>query len=260
MPHSLAELDESLRETLTRIASGLVSDGAQAVVLTGSHARGRARPDSDVDLFVVGDGPRERFVPFDGRLFSLHWWTPEEARRRMVQPESAVVAVAAWRNAVVLEDPLGVAAELRREAHGWSWDRIAHEADAFVCEQLVGWAEYVVKLVVAVENGRDLDACAFRSETAVKLGPLLAIRKRVEADSENGLWESIADVGGPEWRSAVERALVTGGQSLEESVTGAVELFTLLARDVEPLLDERQRAVVGRALDRAERYVARSTS
>jgi predicted nucleotidyltransferase len=40
-----------------RAAAELTAQRAQAVVLTGSHARGVATPESDVDLVVIGSGP-----------------------------------------------------------------------------------------------------------------------------------------------------------------------------------------------------------
>ena len=54
---------ESERETLSRCL--LAMDGVlplRAVYLFGSHARGEARPDSDVDLCLVADGAAEQLT------------------------------------------------------------------------------------------------------------------------------------------------------------------------------------------------------
>jgi len=39
------------------IAHELTSQDAKAVLLTGSHVRGEAYPESDVDILAIGDGP-----------------------------------------------------------------------------------------------------------------------------------------------------------------------------------------------------------
>lgn len=63
---------------------------------------------------------------------------PEEVRRRLGDPEQASIVVRAWRDAVLLHDPDGVASELQQEAERWSWDAIDARADLWVREQLVG--------------------------------------------------------------------------------------------------------------------------
>jgi hypothetical protein len=246
---SLAALDPVVRRIVDEVGSRLLEQGAKAVLLTGSHARGEAAPDSDVDVFAVGDGPAESFDLVHGRLVGVHWWTPDTVRQRMLRPESAVVAVLGWRDALVVHDPQGVAAELKREADEWSWQKIEREADLWVCDQLVGWAEYVMKLVRALRSGRELDAAALRAQTVLKLAELLAVRRRVVSPSENGLWATIADAGGEEWRAAEQRALGTSGEDVESSARAAVRLFELLAADVSELLDDRQREVIEHALE-----------
>jgi hypothetical protein len=151
-----------------RSASGS-SGGAQATLLTGSHARGRARPDSDIDLLAVGDGPSVWMEVLDGRLVAVYWCTAEETRRRMLTPEEASLAVRAWRDGVLIADPTRVGEEVQREAREWTWDRIEREADAWGREQLIAQAEYLPKLSGALAAGRLLDAAALRGQLSVKL-------------------------------------------------------------------------------------------
>ena len=52
------------QETLDSIVKIIVRESApDAVILFGSHARGDARPDSDVDLMVVGEVTLAELVP-----------------------------------------------------------------------------------------------------------------------------------------------------------------------------------------------------
>ena len=240
-------MEPEIRRLAESVSGRLVDQGAQATLLMGSHARGQARPDSDVDLFAVGDGPSAWMEVLDGRLVAVYWWTAEETRRRRLSPEEALLAVRAWRDGVLIDDPTGVGEELQREAREWTWEKIEREADAWVAEQLVAQAEYLPKLTGALEAGRRLDAAALRGQLTVQLAELFAVRRRLMEESENGFWETVAEAGGPDWHAALERALGVEGDEAD-AAAGAVELFRMLSEDVHALLDDRQRDVIADAL------------
>ena len=40
----------------------------------------------------------------------------------MLSAEEALLAVRAWRDGVLIDDPTGVGEELQREAREWTWD------------------------------------------------------------------------------------------------------------------------------------------
>lgn len=244
----LADVDADVRAIADRMSRRLLTQGAKATLLTGSHARGRARADSDIDLFAVGDGPRERVEVVDGRTVSVHWFTSEEARQRLSSPETAYIAAFGWGDALIIADPLGVAKELQDEARTWTWDKMSAEADAFIVNELVGWAEYIRKLVDALASNRELDATALTAESALRLGRLVAIRSRVTSQSENGLWPAIVDAAPSDWAQALECALRSEGQDLRTAALGALRLYENIAKDVNELLDENERATVAQAL------------
>ena len=250
---NLEELDPEVRALVERVSARLLEQGAKATLLTGSHARGEAGPNSDVDLFAVGDGPRQRVEVLDGRTVSVHWFTPEEARQRLSSPLKGYLAAHGWGDAILVDDPVGVGAELQDEARAWSWDRIAAEADAVAADELVARAEYVRKLVDALEAGFELDAAALTADTALHLGHLAAIRRRVTSESENGLWEAIADAAPPDWAQALRQALRVDGEDVADAAKAAIRLFEAIAADVAPLLEEQQQAIVDHALAAIQR-------
>ena len=252
-------MDAAVKAMIEKLSRDLVAQGAKATLITGSHARGRATPHSDVDVFVVGEGPHEWFETRGDRVVSIHWWTPEQARQRMSNPATAFVAALGWRDAVIVDDPTGIGAELQREAREWSWEKLDREADSWVAEQLTGWAEYVQKLGAALESGRELDAAALRAQLAVRLCEVLAVHRRLTSESENGLWETIADAGGPEWRAALESAFGVKEGDPNDAAAGAVRMFALLVEDADRLLHDRQRAVVKHVLAAAERLSVQAT-
>ena len=95
-------------------------------------------------------------------------------------------------------------------------------------------------------------SAAIRSETALKIGRALAVHRRLVQESENGLWEAIADAGGAEWRRLLEQALAVDGEDVRASAAGAVQLFALLVAECRERLDERERKIVDAALQSAE--------
>lgn len=69
LPASLEPHREALRECLVAMDRALP---LRRVLLFGSHARGEARPDSDVDLCLVADGATEQ-VEAGTRLYASLW-------------------------------------------------------------------------------------------------------------------------------------------------------------------------------------------
>jgi len=76
--------EELLREVVARIRRTVDPD---RVIVFGSHARGDAGPESDLDILIVAPSPLPRWkrtVPLYRALAGLGvpkdvvWWTPEE--------------------------------------------------------------------------------------------------------------------------------------------------------------------------------------
>ncbi len=63
------------------VTSDLVAEGAQAVVLVGSHVRGDATELSDIDLYAIGSGPAYALRVVRGRLIAISWRTEADERR-----------------------------------------------------------------------------------------------------------------------------------------------------------------------------------
>jgi hypothetical protein len=228
-----------------------MANGAEAVVLTGSHATGRASANSDIDLIAIVRGDPgatwQGYSHRSGFLVSADCRTPARVRAAFRDPAKAVNYVPGWRDAVILADPSGIAAGLQSEATRWTWDRVADRCDPWVAGEITGWAEEVHKLVGAMESGDDLLAATQRSLLAIHLPKVMGVRRRILFGSDNLLWALVADAMGEPWTSAQARALGTGGESLDVSCRAALELYALTAREAWPLLDRRQRTVVRHA-------------
>jgi hypothetical protein len=240
-------LSEHVRSIALQITEELAESGARAVALVGSHTSGDAGPESDLDLLAVG--PESwNLQRRGGLLVSVSSKPFEEYREAFTLPQEVCAVVPGWRGAVILHDPEGLAAALVREAREWDWGPLERRCDAWVAEQVTGYAEEVHKLVAALRGGSTSTAAVQRSLLAVRLAPVLAVHRRVLYGSENRLWDLVSDAMGEEWRREQAVALGQGDETFEEACTAALRLYELASVEVAPLLDERQRDVVGYAL------------
>jgi hypothetical protein len=85
------------------VAESLAEGWAEAVVLVGSHARGDAGPESDVDVLAIG--PREFSFKLERRggfLLSASSGPSRAYRAELTDPGAVCAAVPGWRKAVVL--------------------------------------------------------------------------------------------------------------------------------------------------------------
>jgi hypothetical protein len=228
-----------------RVATELVAYGAEAVILTGSYVRGDASLISDIDLYAIGDGPEYRLEQRSGHLVSISWRSARDVRASFINPALAGAAVPGWRRAVILSDSGGIAERLVREASGWDWDAIGDDiTNTWVTEELTGLAEEVHKLIGLLEHGRLQAAAIQRSVLALRVPVVMAVHLRLLYDSENMLWDLVAEQMGIEWSTAQLTALGVSEHSFEEGCSTSLLLFTQACDSVEPRFNHRQRSVV----------------
>lgn len=242
---------------MLRLASRLpdvVDPGKKgAVLLAGSWARGDAHEGSDVDLWVVGPGARQRHrvMERDGRMVCVSYLTAADARREMRNPARLDGAVPGWRIARILRDPRGVASRLKAEARRFRWSTIRRARDRYIADQLVGWAEEVAKLLRAMDRGEKETAAVQRNLLANQMAFLRVLLLERLWDTENGLWERAAKWAGGEFASAQRAALGTDDRGWRASCEGALSLYSLTARANARVLRGEQRRIVVEACRRA---------
>jgi nucleotidyltransferase-like protein len=244
-------MDRDVLALCRSISGELLAAGAEAVVLIGSQARGTAAPESDVDLVVIGDGPGYDLTMRSGRLISVSWRAAARQREQFSLPQEAALGVTAWRSALIIADPTGVAGDLQDAARTWSWADLAAPAREWVAAELAGYGEEVRKLVAALRHGRSRVAAVQRNVLATHLAPVLAVHFRLLAGSENDIWDLVAAQAGEPWRSAQDRALGLDGQPLADSCRAALELYAAAVTAAGDVFTERQRPVVAAAVSLA---------
>jgi predicted nucleotidyltransferase len=225
----------------------LVDAGAQAVILTGSHARGDAHAESDLDLRVVGDGPPEALKRHEEFLVSISWQELDKHREDFEDPSKVGTVVPGWRTCVIIDDPDGLAAKLKAEAEEWTWDRVTEKSDEWVAHEVTDYAEEVHTLIGNLDMDQLSGAAAIRSQLALHLAQVLSVHRRILYGTENELWDRVADEMGKDYSAAQELALGVKEASLKESCDATFELFGIAAADTRALLSATQEEIVAHA-------------
>lgn len=244
-------IGERALEVARRVAARLAGDGAAAVVLTGSFARGAGRAESDIDLAAIGEGSAYRLEREEPFLVSVSWRTEEDVRREFANPELVGMMVPGWREAVLLHDPEGVAARLKAAAEAWSWDAVAEAGERWVAQQVTGHAEEVHKVAAALD-APTVEAAALAPLLAFRMAKVVAARRRLLYRSERELARAVADEMAGEWRVAFDAAMGMGDEPLRDRMRASLAVYRIAAAEVGELLDDRERAVVEHAVRLSE--------
>jgi hypothetical protein len=240
-------MDKKMLSVSRAVSRRLVKRGAEAVALFGSRVRGDAYKESDIDIHAIGKGPHYRLERHQGFLVSICWMTPAQHHRAFKNPSEAGGIVPAWRKAVIIYDPQGIADSLKQEAKRWRWQLLDEKADRWVAEEITGYAEEVHRLIGSLQLGRKNAAAIVRSVLAIKMAPILAVRYRILYDTENQLWNLVSARMGAEWAQLQSVALGEGNQDFEETCKAALQLYAKAADVVRHLLNPRQYEVVSHA-------------
>lgn len=233
------------------MADGLAGDGAEAVVLVGSHARGDSGPDSDLDVLAVGPRRFSRLERRSGLLVSTSSRSSESYRRELEDPGRLCMAVPGWREALPLHDPAGISASLTADAKAWTWGPLAERCDGWAAEEIASLAEEVHKLVTALHRGGRPAAAIQRSILSVRLAPILTVHRRILYGSENRLWTLVSEAMGEGWRRTQSTALGLDGEPFGLTCRAALELYRLAVDAAEHLFDGHRERVVSHALELA---------
>ncbi len=244
---SKTSIDPEVLNLAHEMAREKIAQGARAVLLMGSHVRGDSYSESDIDLTFIGRDEECKMQRRGEFLVSEYWRSIDSIRGSFRDPSEVGGIIPALRRALVIYDPDGLAAQLKREAEAWTWDKISDQCDVWVAEQITGYTEEVHRLVGNLKLGRVWVAAVVRCVLSVRVGMILAVYLRIFYETENRLWDLVSEAMGDRWTRVQGAALGTGDESFEETCAAALELFALAASKVRHLLNEEQYNVVAHA-------------
>ncbi len=232
---------------LHAITAELAAEGADAVVMVGSYARGNASPYSDLDLVVLGEC-LEHYERRDGVLVVVHRANAADIRQSFTNGMATGSIIPGWREAKILYDQHEIAAQLQREAHAWTWDAVdAAACDRYVAQELAGLAEEVQKLAGSIQRGAPLTAAVQRNVLVLRMAGIMAVHRRVLYGSENRLWDLMAAELGDPWATLQAQAMGLGGEPFAQTCRAALDLYAQTAYAARAVLDDQQYLIVDQA-------------
>ncbi|MEU6860006.1 nucleotidyltransferase domain-containing protein [Glycomyces sp. NPDC046736] len=237
-----------------RLAAALAPQ-ALGIALVGSVAAGTDHPHSDIDLIcATAESSGTEIRQVEGRMVTLTRATPAALAAALTSPRDAAPAAAAWRRARILHDPDGVLASLQKAAAAWTWDALGPAADAWAAIELVGLAEEIHKICGMLTLGRPRAAAANRLIVTLALAVPYAAAHRISYDSENDLWDALADHDRA-WAAAWDTAAGLTPADPASAACAALRLYRIAATALRAHATAADRALIDTATGLAERTI-----
>jgi hypothetical protein len=234
-----------------------------AIALYGSHARGDAGPNSDIDLIRFlnsdeADPPGSGSHLIDDTLVVVSNYTPSTVASWFTAPTAAVTAIAPLRQAKALWDPTGALAQLQARAHAFTWTAaLQQQADQWASEELVGWIEEVHKGLEGLrrnDDGRLLNA-TFGLSWGIT--GIVKVQRGVLVYSDNTLIDQVMESVGQEsrWsqlcRTSFGMTVEQGAPpSLRERVVAGLHLYGATVELLHVAIQPNEAPLIARTVER----------
>ncbi len=179
--------------------------------------------------------------------------TREEAA--LQDPAKAVWQVPALRDAVILFDRHGAAAQLIERARAFSWDDVGDRTDRHVAAEVAALAEEALKVAGGLEREHHAQVLYGTIGLVVGLAEAMVVHRRLFISSENRLFDIALEAMAvdSEWTAAFHVAAGFDAAKPEARGRAALALYARTVLSVASLFDANQRRVADLGISSARR-------
>ncbi|MCL4561004.1 MAG: nucleotidyltransferase domain-containing protein [Chloroflexi bacterium] len=245
---------------LRELVEELTTPATVGIALTGSYARGKAGPFSDVDLYCFLETLPEREIDRynllirNRLLISVTTTSLAAKREELSRPETAIWVVPGLRQARIISDRDGAIAALVQQAKSFDWEVLRPQAEVYASYMVMGDAEEVHKILNAIAN-QDAGAASYATQGLILgLVKAVAVYRGVMIQSETSYFSEVEEAVGVDmgWSRQLRLAMGLEEASSPESpvmqrAAAALRLYEETARLLEPILLDEHCLVVAEA-------------
>ncbi|GGJ41234.1 nucleotidyltransferase domain-containing protein [Deinococcus roseus] len=236
----------SPEDLLQELTAQLVQEGAEAVLLLGSMARGEEVLYSDLDLHAVYQTVptyQQRIFYQNGQLVTISFYTWDRKELAFTDAQTALWNIEGMRHTRILHDPEGRFADLQKRALAFEWREVQDAALVRISSHLYNTIEESHKVMGALTT-HNPEKCLFALQGMQwPLAEASAFANGALIVTENRYWSTIRDrEQDPVWRENFWTMLgFTDASILERGVAGLrlyLRTFELYGQHVKP--EQRQ--------------------
>lgn len=243
---------------LKSLSARLMQPGVLGLAVVGSYARGEhtAHSDIDLDIFVESLSGEAAYTltHMEGRLVSLKYLTIAQELESLGRPENAIWAVPGLGQMVILTDETGAIADLKQAAQNFNWQKIQPVADEYACEELMGCAEEVHKIVGGLSAHDESKVLYAVWGLFNGLANAVAVQQGMMMTSENRYFDIIQQSIGTNhpwtksFRLALGADIVANQPAYFTRGKAALDLYRHTAKLFQSIIPEKHRDVIENTL------------
>lgn len=215
-----SHLPDSINQILGGIIETSISSDVEAIVLTGSYARGDYTTHSDLDIWIFLDRElnhsekKYELSYHDDVLVSISKGHLTKWKDALENPAEILGLYFAIHDAIVLYEKDGVFSGLQESLREFNWSTIENKKQVQIQEEAIGFIEEVHKVLSGLERADESTVIMGSLGLMLGMSKVMAMHYKLHTSTENEYFGKIQQSAGLEskWTWAFRTLLGLQGQ------------------------------------------------